>query len=68
MTDTASQRERILADLKRGIGITPADAWRDYGCYRLGARICELRQMGHPIVTHRIEAQGRPALYRMEGE
>ena len=46
---TVSQSQRILADLKAGHSITPIDALVDYGCFRLGARIHELKQEGHVI-------------------
>lgn len=44
-----TQAELILADLKRGRKISPIDALEDYGCFRLGARIWELKKDGHPI-------------------
>ena len=43
--------EAILSDLRRGKKITPLDALEDYGCFRLGARIYDLRREGHPIQT-----------------
>lgn len=46
-----TQTELILADLKRGRKISPIDALEDYGCFRLGARIWELKRDGHPIKT-----------------
>ena len=42
------QNDAILELLKKG-PVTPMDALRHAGCMRLGARIWELRQMGHPI-------------------
>ncbi len=44
-----SQRMEILADLKRGKSITALDALRDYGCFRLAARIQEIRESGHDV-------------------
>lgn len=44
-----TQAEMILADLQAGKRITPMDALRDYGCFRLGARIWDLKQAGHDI-------------------
>lgn len=44
-----SQRTDILAHLKRGRSITALDALQQFGCFRLAARIAELRQMGHEI-------------------
>ena len=40
---TASQTARIKAALLRGEKLTPMDALRRFGCFRLGARIWELR-------------------------
>lgn len=41
---------RYLQTHKRGI--TPMDALGKFGCYRLSARICDLRQKGHDIETY----------------
>jgi hypothetical protein len=46
---TDSQCSAILTALRKGRAITPADALRDYGCFRLSARIYDLRKMGHKI-------------------
>ena len=39
----------ILARLKSGKSITAAFAVSRYGCYRLAARVLDLRQRGHAI-------------------
>lgn len=44
-----TQTEMILAHLQSGKPITPLEALREYGCFRLGARIWDLKQAGHPI-------------------
>lgn len=45
-----SQNSDILHYLqKHPEGITPRDAYRKFGCFRLSARIFELRKMGHKI-------------------
>jgi hypothetical protein len=36
-------------------GITPVEALEKYGCFRLAARIEELRKQGHQIVTRTIQ-------------
>ena len=41
--------KRILQHLRRGRSITPLQALREFGCFRLGARIWDLRQDGHRI-------------------
>lgn len=50
-----SQKAAILAHLKTGRSITPIDALREYGCFRLGARIYDLKQGGHNIYREMIE-------------
>ena len=65
---TATQQQRILAALERGRTVTPISALRDFGCFRLGARIYNLKRQGHPITaTLRTDREGhRFAEYRME--
>lgn len=47
-----TQNEMILKHLKtHKTGITPMDAVERFGCYRLSARISELRRMGYEIAT-----------------
>ena len=57
-----TQRESILAHLKKHGSITPMEALDMYGCFRLGARIKELREMGFNIRTvmvHKDNPSGR---------
>lgn len=54
-----SQKEAILAHLKEHGNITPLDCLRRYGCFRLGARILELRQEGFNIETVMIGEDGK---------
>ena len=61
-----SQKTAILDMLKRG-PVTPLDALSKIGCFRLAARVKELREEGHPIVTH-IEHQGDKDFARYELE
>lgn len=71
MTDSASipkkkpQKQRILEWLQSGRTLTPLEAWREFGCYRLSARILELREAGHKIRSEDSEC-GQFAIYRME--
>jgi len=44
-----NQNEMILDYLKKGNSITPIDALTHFGCFRLGARIWDLRKQGHEI-------------------
>lgn len=45
-----TQTQWILDALQRG-PLTPLDALNGCGCFRLAARIGDLRQAGHPIET-----------------
>ena len=45
------QKNEILSYLKRHGSITAWEALRDFGCFRLAARVLELRQQGHDIQT-----------------
>ena len=68
---TTTQTENILADLEAGKRITPLDALQDYGCFRLGARIWELRhELGKSISRDMIELPNgkRVAEYYMEAK
>jgi hypothetical protein len=49
-----SQEEQILAYLKSGKRLTQLDAYKKFNCWRLSARICDLRREGHPIETEHI--------------
>jgi hypothetical protein len=46
-----TQTETILAHLQAGGSITPIDALREYGVFRLAARINDLREAGHDVQT-----------------
>ena len=48
------QNEAILEHLKTNGSITPIDALMLFGCFRLGARIYDLREQGHAIETKRV--------------
>lgn len=54
-----NQKERILRHLETYGDITPMDALRDYGIYRLGARIFELRKEGHAIRKELVSGTNR---------
>lgn len=54
-----SQEEDILAWLKIGHKITPLDALERFGCFRLGARIWQLKKYGHDIKTTMVEKNGK---------
>lgn len=53
-----SQIKEILQSLREG-PITPLEALDRHGCLRLAARIEELRQAGHQVVTNRVTKDGK---------
>ena len=46
-----TQNEAILRALLAGRALTPLDALREFGVFRLGARIWDLKRAGYPIET-----------------
>ena len=44
-----TQEQAILKYMKTVGPITPMEALRDFGCFRLGARVYDLRKKGHNI-------------------
>ena len=54
-----SQTKAIRKDLEKGRKITPIDALKKYGCFRLGARIDDPRNEGMHIVTNIIKKNGK---------
>ena len=65
-----SQKELILDYLRAHGSITPMDALGlEKRCFRLSARIKELRDDGHNIITDDKDAHGNPvnyAIYRLK--
>lgn len=51
-----SQKHYILSHLRKYGSINPMTALREYGSFRLGARIADLREEGYNIVTERTES------------
>jgi hypothetical protein len=64
-----SQRKQILNHLLAGNSITPLEALGVFGCFRLAARIEELRDDGYAIDTElREDPKGKKyARYTMPG-
>ena len=54
-----TQTDLILLHLTTGKPITPLVALHLYGCFRLGARINDLRKDGYPIETEIIHENGK---------
>ena len=50
-----SQKKQILAYLKTGKSLTQLEALYKFGCFRLAARVCELRNDGWCIKSESIK-------------
>lgn len=48
-----TQTQRILRYMTECGSITPLDAIREFSCYRLAARIGDLKRMGYDIVSRK---------------
>lgn len=63
----SSQERMILNYLEQGNGLTPLEALNQFGCFRLGARILDLRKQGYDIKKEMTEENGkRYACYFIE--
>ena len=56
---TESQNIKIVKHLLSGKSITPMEALNLYGCFRLAARISDLRDKGYNIRMELTEANGK---------
>lgn len=63
--DKATQLRWVAAQLKAGRRITPLEALSECGCFRLGARVYDLRKDGWEIET---DMQKGYATYFLKGE
>lgn len=68
--DKTRQRDWIVSQLRTGYGITPVEALQKCGCFRLAARILELRRdnvFGQYRIATEMVARGgkRFARYRL---
>lgn len=54
-----SQNMQILRALKQGARITAMDALRLCGCFRLSARIADLRDAGHKVKSRMVSRNGK---------
>ena len=69
-----SQCEQILRYMKAHGSITAAEAMEYIGCYRLAARIADLRKAGHTIESKMVTGKNRHkqtinyAIYRLVKE
>jgi len=53
-----TQTQKILQHLQKE-PITPLDALNLYSCFRLGARIWDLKKQGHKIETKTVKKNGK---------
>lgn len=54
-----SQEAAILNYLRKGKKLTTLEALRRFGCFRLSARVYDLRVRGHIIVSKTIQVSGK---------
>ena len=54
-----SQTQQILAYLEQGHSITPLEALTVFGCFRLGARIWDIKAMGYNVVSELVKENGK---------
>lgn len=54
-----SQNEQVLSVLKAGRGITALEAQAKFGIMRLAARIKDLKDDGHNIVSQKVDVRNR---------
>lgn len=59
MTTTMTQKQMVLSHLQAYGSIEPLTALREYGVYRLGARIADLKADGHKITTEATQSRSR---------
>ena len=50
-----SQTQQILTALQAGERITPLDALDKWGCFRLSARIADIKEMGYEVLSQFIK-------------
>ena len=50
-----TQTQAILDYLQQGKRLTPLEALSLFGCFRLGARVYDLRQQGHNVKSRNIQ-------------
>lgn len=62
-----SQEKDILGYLQNRGSISPLEALEEFGCFRLAARIADLRAKKHNIKTYVSKRNGKQfAVYRLE--
>ena len=54
-----SHSYEVITRLKAGRTLTAIEALREFGCFRLAARVCDLRDAGWKIETREIKKGGK---------
>jgi hypothetical protein len=54
-----TQAAQIQKHLEKGGKLTPIQALNRFGCFRLAARIAELRNQGMNIISETVKREGR---------
>lgn len=73
MSEKTTQCQLIVDYINEFGSITPLEAIRDIGCYRLSARVSDLKRKGFPIETKMetvLNRRGKPsriARYSLQG-
>ena len=52
-------KEQILEYMQEFGSINPLQALQDIGCFRLASRISDLKKMGYPIISKRVNYKNR---------
>lgn len=58
MRTNDTQANAILKHMQDGNGITPMDTLELCGCFRLSARIADLKKRGYEIITEKVKVDG----------
>lgn len=59
MKRTESQKEMILSALVAGETLTPIDALKRFGCFKLATRVSELKRDGVPVKIEMVSCEGK---------
>ena len=54
-----TQTDQIIDLMKSGHKLTALDALKQVGCFRLAARIAEVKAMGYPVSSDWVETDGK---------
>lgn len=65
-TRKKSQKQQILDYMLEGNEISQLDALYKFGCFRLGARIADLKKDGYDIKKRIAKGEKNYAIYRLE--